>query len=300
MTAFDGDPRLNAARPDLADARLRGQVAAAEFFEGRPARAKAPVTGVHIRPDFESPRETEILFGETARIFEIADGWAWLQMDRDDYVGYAKAIGFDIGDATGDGSTDAGPTHRVGVRETLVFASNDVRSMRNMNLPRNAQVSCRAPSGLLTELTTGGWIVTAHLAELGVMAEDFVTVAESYVGAPYLWGGCSPSGIDCSALVQMACLAAGLPCMRDSDMQAATLGTPVDPGEANGRLQRGDLVFWKGHVGIMQDGEHLLHANGTHMTTLSERLDVVAARTEATYGRKITCVRRLPALSGKA
>jgi cell wall-associated NlpC family hydrolase len=135
-----------------------------------------------------------------------------------------------------------------------------------------------------------GFIWRAHLAPLEAPAPDFVAVAEALIGAPYLWGGKSSLGVDCSGLVQIALLSAGKEAPRDSDMQEARLGSPV---ERDAPLRRGDLVFWKGHVGIMRDAETLLHANGTHMLVSSEPLALVRERNLSAGAGDITNIRRL-------
>jgi cell wall-associated NlpC family hydrolase len=135
-----------------------------------------------------------------------------------------------------------------------------------------------------------GFVWRSHLAPLDAPAADFVAVAETLLGAPYLWGGKSSIGVDCSGLVQISLAAADRKAPRDSDMQEARLGKPVSAGAP---LQRGDLVFWKGHVGIMRDATTLLHANGTHMLVSSEPLDEVRARNLSAGAGDITAVKRL-------
>ena len=120
-----------------------------------------------------------------------------------------------------------------------------------------------------------------HLAPIGAGFEtDAAGVALRFLGAPYLWGGRESLGLDCSGLVQQALAACGKACPRDTDMQAG-IGVAVAPGD----LARGDLVFWKGHVGMMLDAERMVHANGHHMATVVEPLAEAIARIEAAgYG----------------
>jgi cell wall-associated NlpC family hydrolase len=141
-------------------------------------------------------------------------------------------------------------------------------------------------------LHDGSFVPARHLAEPGRFAKDFVAVAEQMVGAPYLWGGKTRQGLDCSGLVQTALHAAGIDCPRDSDMQQAELGRTVEIGKDLGGLERGDLVFWKGHVGMMVDGFLLLHANAHHMAVVIESLDAAVSRIART-GLAITAVKRI-------
>jgi cell wall-associated NlpC family hydrolase len=140
-----------------------------------------------------------------------------------------------------------------------------------------------------------GFVVEQHLEPLAAVAPDFVAVAERFLCAPYLWGGKSVAGIDCSGLVQVACTMAGIAAPRDTDMQERELGTRLAGIEA---LARGDLVFWKGHVGIMLDGARLLHANAHHMMTAVEPLAEAVARI-ASRGSSVTSIRRIRPLASQ-
>jgi cell wall-associated NlpC family hydrolase len=156
-------------------------------------------------------------------------------------------------------------------------------------------VAVTAARGNFSQLSNSGWIFTDHLASIEEKEKDFVAVAERFIGVPYLWGGRESLGLDCSALVQTALERAGFHALRDSDMQEATLGEALPTPFDLTSLQRGDLIFWKGHVGIMQDGERFLHANATHMCTRSEPFLEAVARIAKTDG-DITSIRRMPSL----
>ncbi|SKA21647.1 NlpC/P60 family protein [Consotaella salsifontis] len=280
------DHRLNAFRPDLADARLKGRVEADRFVEGMPARVSAPVTPLKRFPRPDAMAETEALFGEDILVFETTpEGWAWVQLEDDSYVGWMSS------DALGE--RDAAPTHRIIAPRTLVFPGPDIKLPPLFALPMGARVTVAAEAvdhnaryGLIRP---AGAIVTQHLGAPNEAADDFVSVAERFLGAPYLWGGKTFMGIDCSGLVQVACRMAGITAPRDTDMQERSLGTRLAGVEG---LERGDLVFWKGHVGIMVDGANLLHANAHHMMTAIEPLAETLARTEE-KGLPVTSVRRM-------
>lgn len=284
------DRRLNAFREDLADKRLEGEVEAARFIEGTPMRVAAPSAPLRRRPVPDAPLETEALCGEEVLVFETtAEGWAWVQLAGDSYVGWMPAS------ALTDAAAPA--THRVNVPRTLVFPGPDIKLPPLAALPMGALVrasgeaedhNARYRRVELPGIGTG-FIVEQHLAPTDAVEDDFVAVAERFLGAPYLWGGKTVGGVDCTGLVQTACLMAGIAAPRDSDMQERGLGTRIAGIEP---LSRGDLVFWKGHVGIMLDGARLLHANAHHMMTAIEPLAEAVSRLEK-KGAPVTSIRRL-------
>lgn len=285
------DRRRNAWREDLAAAELRNIVAAPRFVEGAPARVTRSVVPLRRTPTAGAPLETEALFGERLTVFDEADGWAWVQLARDRYVGYvaSAALASDIVE----------PTHRVEALGTFVYPHADIKAPPVMHLPLGAEVTVRDADAKFAELATGGFVVVRHIVERARFAKDFVDVAERFVGAPYLWGGRTRIGMDCSGLVQIALEAAGFSCPRDSDMQEAELGTSVlVPGDLEG-LERGDLVFWPGHVGVMVDAVMLLHANAYHMAVAVEPLRVAAERIMRleSGASRIRAIKRLGGLS---
>ncbi|MCX8995696.1 NlpC/P60 family protein [Rhizobiaceae bacterium BDR2-2] len=270
------DRRLNAFRSDLADIRLKGRVEAERFVEGEPASVAVPVAALRPHPDFRASIDTQLLFGETLTVFDRRDEWAFVQSDIDGYVGYLPEE--EISDAMEDA------THWVAVPRTFVYPGPDLR------FPHAGELSMGSRVAIVGEEETrgtryalmegGGAVAAAHLLPVGTAAgDDYVAIAARFLETPYLWGGRSGFGIDCSGLVQLAMMMAGASAPRDSDMQAAGLGQPV----GREALRRGDLVFWKGHVGIMEDGETLLHANGLTMTVARENLDAAVERIGRLY-----------------
>jgi cell wall-associated NlpC family hydrolase len=284
MTAvFDG--RLTPARPDLAAAFLRGRLEAARFAEGVVREVAAPIADLKSAPAPDAPLDTQALRGERVTVYEDVEGWAWGQLERDGYVGYLPSHAL----------VPPGPasTHRVAVARSFVYPAPNMKMPPLAVLPFGAAVPIAALSGDFAILPDGSAIFAAHLLAIADRAPDFVAVAERFVGAPYLWGGKTPDGLDCSGLVQVALNAAGVSCPRDTDMQERALGQPLDISAATPPLRRGDLVFWKGHVGIMRDEATLLHANGHHMLVASEPFEAARSRIEKASFGAVTSIRRL-------
>ncbi|WP_417768447.1 C40 family peptidase [Stappia sp.] len=284
------DRRLHPVRPDLAAARYRGAVQASAFAE--PVEKRIAVDSVALRPAPDAARsiDTEALSGERFDVYETrADGWAWGQLATDGYVGYLPV------DALGDPGPV--PTHRVCVPRSYRYPGPELKSPSLGLLSLGARVSV---VGMATTrgldyalLADGSALVARHLLPLGGIVPDWVTVAEGLLGTPYLWGGRTTLGLDCSALVQIAAAEGGLVVPRDSDMQEREAGTELDISAGLPELRRGDLLFWKGHVGILRDAETLLHANGFTMSVASEPLATAIARIASSEWGAVTACRRL-------
>lgn len=276
------DPRITPARPDLAAAHLKGRVEAGRFVDGERRRIRFAQTPVKKIPRPDAPLETEALMGEAVTVYDVdEEGWAWGQLEADGYVGWFSA------DALGP--LDPEPTHRVIAPRSHFYPIAGIKAEPLGAVPMGASLPVTRIEGRYAA-TPYGFIRESHLAPLDAAMPDYVTAAERLIGTPYIWGGKSGAGLDCSGLVQLSMMLAGQKAPRDSDMQAASLGTALPPG-VNG-LQRGDLVFWKGHVGIMRDAETLLHANAFHMAVTSEPLGEALARIEAGGDGRPTGFRR--------
>ncbi len=272
------DRRLNAFRPDLAEVSLKGKVEAERFVEGSSARVAVPVVALRPRPDLASGIDTELLMGEEVAVFERRDGWCWVKALADGYVGYLPEAAIKEGTAA--------PTHVVVPQRTFLYPEPELRKPHAGVLSMGSLVhvtgTAEARGNHYVVLEDGTAIFAKHVRPIGEnCGGDFVDVALRFLETPYLWGGRSGLGIDCSGLVQLALSMTGRPAPRDTDMQAAGLGQPIER-EA---LKRGDFVFWKGHVAIMEDPETIVHANGHTMTVARENFAAAVERIGWLYER---------------
>ncbi|KZL21984.1 Dipeptidyl-peptidase 6 [Pseudovibrio axinellae] len=287
------DRRLHPVRPDLASVDYRDQVQSERFVEGTDLCVVADKVALRACPDLAKGIDTELNFGEIFRVFETtAEGWSWGQLQTDGYVGWlpSQALGpFEQ------------PTHRVAALRTYRYPAAEMKS------PVCSQVSIGALVRVIGYETTrgleyaklcdGSFIVAKHLVECNHKISDWVTIAQSFVGTPYLWGGRSSLGLDCSALIQLSLQAGGLNAPRDTDMQETMLAETLDLSTGLPDLRRGDLMFWKGHVGVMVDPTTLLHANGYSMTVAYEDLQEALKRIGDNEFGQLTSLKRLSSTS---
>ncbi|MBB4166771.1 cell wall-associated NlpC family hydrolase [Rhizobium sp. BK538] len=265
------DRRLHAYRPDLAEAGLEGRVEALRFVPGTRARVGVPVVGLRPAPDLAKGIDTELLLGEDVTVFDRAEGWCWVKAASDGYVGY-------LPEAALSGAL-VEPTHIVTVQRTFLYLEAELRKPHKSILSMGSRVrivgEAETRGNRYAMLEDGTAIFAKHLQPIGAgEGGDYVDVASRFIETPYLWGGRSGLGIDCSGLVQLSMLMTGRSAPRDTDMQSANLGEPIGRSE----LRRGDLVFWKGHVAVLEDSETIIHANGHTMTVARENLEEAIKR----------------------
>jgi len=280
------DRRRHAYRDDLADAALQGRVAAGRFTTGQAYHVAVAIAPLHPEPSHSADLDTEALGGEAVRVFDAAGGWAWCQLVGDGYVGYMPVEMLAIG-------APPAATHRMIAREAFAYHEPSARSKPMRSWLFGSRVSVIGTSDDFVELADGGFIGCQHLEAVDAIAPDYVKTALMMLGAPYLWGGKSVRGIDCSGLVQLSLLRAGIACPRDTDMQARELpGSQTVTDNSLDQLQRGDIVYWPGHVGVMIDNNQLVHANGSNMSTTVDAVTLVAQRSRQS-GPIATAIKRL-------
>ncbi len=271
--------RLVPARPDLAAAHLRGEVDAARYVEGRPMRVGLSLIDLTMTPDRAAGLATQLLPGEPFTVYdETPDGLAWGQSGYDQYVGWVERGGL---------VPDRPAGRRISMIWSHVYVAPGIKARVAGGLPMGADVAVTGVEDGFARLDEGGFVPARHLEPV---AAPHVMQALRFLGTPYLWGGRSARGIDCSGLVQIALMAAGIDAPRDSDMQAAMLGRALESDEP---AERGDFIFWDGHVGILEAPDLLLHANAHHMAVAREPFDAAVARIESAGGGPVTGRRRI-------
>ena len=276
------DPRVTPARGDIAAIHLRDAVEADEYVSGQLMSVAVPAAPMTAKPHGEAEMTTQLLFGEGFTAYEIRGGWAWGQSAVDNYVGYVPEADLIHAPA-------ADPTHRVRALQAIIYAEPDMKTRPIGAIPFGSRVIRAEGAGNCAALDPGGYTPEAAFEPLGRQEPLWVATAERFIGAPYLWGGRTPAGLDCSGLVQIALQSAGMSCPRDSDQQMAALGREVKAKD----LKRGDLVFWKGHVGIMTSPVKILHANAHHMEVASEAFEAARDRIAKKEFGEVLAVKRI-------
>lgn len=279
--APDLDKRVHAYRRDLADIRLAGRVSAPHYSSAVQYRGLAARTPVRAEPRQQASLTTELLLGEPFAVLELAGEWAWGWCGRDGYVGYVPSSHIGV----------RGPqaTHRVSVGSALIFSEASIKAPVKLSAPFNAQLCLEGMenSGDFHAVDGGGYVHRRHVEPLESNNSSHIELARLFLGVPYMWGGRTTEGVDCSGLVQAALFGAGIDCPRDSDQQMQAIGSAVE-----GAQSAGDVVFFPGHVGILVDQATLLHANAFWMRTVMEPLADVVARFGPDVQRPVLAIRR--------
>ncbi len=278
------DPRLTPARGDIAAKYLEGKVKAARFVAGEEFEVADALAPLRETPTGDATLLTQALKGERVTIYDRnGEGFAWGQLHGDGYVGWLPDTALT--------TSMSAPTHKVTALRTFAFPGPSIKLPPVETLPMEARITVPREDGAFVVTREGWYLPRRHVGTLDDAENDFVAVAERYVGTPYLWGGKSSLGIDCSGLVQVSLNATGTGCPRDSDMQQEGLGRALSPAEMK-KLERGDLIFWKGHVAIARDAGTIVHANAHHMATVVENTHDAIARIR-TAGSEVVAIKRL-------
>lgn len=257
----DLDPRLTPARADLAASWLKDQVKADQYVD--PVRQQISATVSSLYSDAAvGPLGTQALYGEDVDVLENKNGWAWVQLIRDGYVGYMRSEHLTA-------AIPSAPTHRVSNIGGFIYPEANYKTAPVMPLSYGSLVHVREEKDGFALLENGGFVSLAHLSPIDFFSDEPIAEAFRFLGVPYLWGGRSHIGIDCSALIQLVLQACNYKCPRDSDLQEKHLGRPIDRDDVQG----GDLVFFRGHVGLMVDENTLIHANDRSMAVSIDDLD---------------------------
>jgi len=232
-------------------------------ISGEPASISVPVSDVLDAPG--KRRIRQLLLGDSILLLGERGAYSCVRSEKDGYHGFVHSSTIEA---------PINPTHFVSVASTHVYSEPDLKSRDRESLSFTSRLAVSEKVGAFFN-TNRGWVPAQHLKPVSFRFSDPVAVAEIFLGVPYLWGGNSSQGIDCSGLVQVACLACGLSCPADSDQQECSLGKFLSDSQP---LKRGDIMFWKGHVAWMVNERHILHANVASMSVSLELLDKACER----------------------
>lgn len=275
------DNRVHAARGDLADISLAGVLFSAHYARAVELTCVAPGAAILTAPSASAEAVSELLRGESFHALDVMTDWAWGFCGHDGYVGYIRREALDVKET---------PSHRIEINSAPLFSAADIKAPIADYWPLGARFAGQADGNFIA--SGEGFIHGRHAVLDSQVETDWVAVAERYLGQPYVWGGRGHRGIDCSGLVQVALGQCGMAVPRDTDLQCEGIGMPI---EAGATLRRGDLVFFPGHVGIMTDATHMLHANAHWMAVVVEPLADVVARLSPDHAQPIIARRRIAA-----
>ena len=279
------DARTTPIRGDLADIKLAGRLFAPHYVVPKTYSCCVTTAALRVQPSHEAEAVSELLHGEMFAVLDISGDWAWGYCCHDAYLGYLPLASL--------GETSA-VTYVVSSRSALIFAAADIKSPVMGHMPMGAKLQAEQIEGEEANdnflQTAGGFVHVRHVQPIGNADTDTVALARRLTGAPYLWGGRSGDGIDCSGLVQMVLGIAGIDTPRDTDQQMAVLGSDIADTDV---LQAGDIVFFPGHVGIMTKATDMIHANAHWMQVKEEPLSDIIDRFDDDVERPVLARKRI-------
>lgn len=279
------DLRITPFRRGIAAAHLKGVVEAQTYNEGKTVQIVVPELAIRSEPMITSGMESQALKGQIATCYGEENGFSLIQMQDDEYVGWVITQGIS--------EKFTSTTHKITALKTYIYSDESIKSLPLAALTQGTSITIAHVGEKFSRLFDGSYVFTPHIAPISAHATDWVQSALLYLNCPYLWGGKTSSGLDCSALVQLALATQGIKAPRDSDQQEAALGQEVAIQSGHmPKVQKGDLLFWKGHVAICLDENTILHANAHHMSVQKEPLLEALKRIDAS-GTALKSIKRL-------